>query len=128
MLGNGEIIEVLIFIIEDVVVQRCLKWYLGIGDCSERRYGEEFIFFEFYVSGDDQFLFFGVPKSINAVSDVAEKIALDRTIIEFSSFGDDFRGNAVESDTAELAKMIETGFLPEPCFVGGFAVREGFCG
>ena len=61
------------------------------------------------------------------VSDVAEKTALDRTRIEFSSLCDDFSGNAVEGDTTELAKMIETGFLSEPCFVGRFAVCEGFC-
>lgn len=80
------------------------------------------MFFESDVTGNNQFLFFGVPESVDAVADVAEQTALNRAIIEFSSFSDDFRGNAMESDTAELAKVIETGFLSEPCFVRRFTV------
>ena len=53
-------------------------------------------------------MFFWIPKSIDVVADVAEKTALDRTRIEFSSLCDNFSGNAVEGDTTELAKMIET--------------------
>ena len=77
MLWSDEIVEIFVFVVEnvvikDVVVERCFERCLRIGDGTECRKGQKFVFFENDVAGDNEFLFLRIPESIDVIANVSE--------------------------------------------------------
>ena len=103
IVGSGEVLEIDGLVVEDFVVERCLKRCSRVGDGAEVGEREKFVFFENNVARNNEFLPSRIPKSKDVVSDVTEKTAFDRSRVEFGSFSDDFCWNTVKRDASELA-------------------------
>ena len=101
--GSGEVLEINRLVVEDFVVERCLKRCSRVGDGAEVGEREKFVFFENNVARNNEFLPSRIPKSKDVVSDVTEKTAFDRSRVEFGSFSDNFCWNTVKRDASELA-------------------------
>ena len=117
MFGSSEILEINRLVVEDFIVEGCLERCSRVGDGTEIREREKFVFFENYVARDNELLSSWIPKSKDVVSNVAEKTAFDRSRVEFGSFCDDFCWNTVKSDTSKLAQVVDTWLLAKPDFM-----------
>ena len=50
MIWNDEIAEIWIFIVKNIVVERCLEGVLGDGNIAKDANMEKFVFFEYNIS------------------------------------------------------------------------------